>query len=159
MERVWKELFPDFPLEYQSSEELIDGLYGNELEQIHILIIFCILSLFIAGMGLFALSSIFMQRRMKSTALRKINGAGMWILVRAELLHYLGLALFSSALAVPASLFLMERWMRDFHYRTPLPIWIFPACALALILISWCSVLYHSIRLSMVKPVEFLKEQ
>ena len=159
LEAVWKDLFPDFPLEYQSSRELIATLYGSELEQIRILGVFTILSVLIAGLGLFALSGLFMQHRMKSAAIRKIHGAAIPGIIWPELLHYLGLALFSSALAVPASLFLMERWLRNFHYRIALPVWVLPACAAALVIFSWLSVLYHSIRLSKVKPVEFLREQ
>ena len=49
---VWEELFPDYPLEYQYSSTLIEHLYESELEQIRILMVFCIISIIIAGMGL-----------------------------------------------------------------------------------------------------------
>jgi putative ABC transport system permease protein len=120
---------------------------------------FCLLSIIIAGMGLFALSGLFMQRKTKSAALRKINGARMEQLILPELLYYLWLALLSSALSIPISLFLIERWMRNFVYRIDMPIWIFPLCAAILVLFSWLAVLYHSIRLARLNPVEFIREQ
>jgi putative ABC transport system permease protein len=156
---VWDELFPAFPLEYQSSSLLIDQLYESELIQIRLLLIFSILSILISGLGLFALSGFFMQKRIKSATLKKIHGARLNQVVFPELLYYLWLALISSALSVPVSLFLIERWMRNFKYRTDIPFWIFPACAAILILFSWISVFYHTLRLALINPVEFIREQ
>jgi len=159
LEIVWEELFPDYPLQYDFSSSLIEQLYESELEQISILRVFCTLSIIIAGMGLFALSGLFMQKKTKAAALRKINGAKISQIILPELIHYLWLALLSSLVSLPASLLLMERWLRNFQYRTEIPFWIFPACAFVLILFSWIAVLYHTIRLARINPGEFLREQ
>ena len=156
---VWDELFPAFPLEYQSSTLLIDQLYESELIQIRLLLIFSILSILISGLGLFALSGFFMQKRIKSATLKKIHGARLHQVILPELFYYLWLALISSAISVPVSLFLIERWLRNFKYRTDIPLWIFPACAAILILFSWISVFYHTLRLAKINPVEFIREQ
>ena len=156
---VWDELFPSFPLEYHFSSSLMKNLYDAELTQIRIMLILSILSIIIAGMGLFALSGFFMQKRVKAAALRKINGAKIHQVIFPEFLYYLWLALLSSALSVPASLFLMERWLRNFKYRIEIPIWIFPACVLILVIFSWIAVFYHTWRLARINPVEFIKEQ
>jgi len=156
---VWNELFPSFPLEYQFSTSLIKQHYTSELTQIRLLLIFSILSIVISGLGLFALSGFFMHKRIKSATLKKIHGAGFHQVMLPELLHYLWLALISSALSIPVSLFLMERWLRNFRYRCDIPFWIFPACAAILILFSWISVFYHTLRLAKINPVEFIREQ
>ena len=116
-------------------------------------------TIIIAGMGLFALSGFFMHKRIKSAALRKISGARMSRIIFPELLYYLWLALISSALSIPASLILMERWLRNFKYRLDIPLWIFPACALILIVFSWMAVFYHTLRLARINPIEFIREQ
>jgi len=156
---VWEELFPDYPLEFYFSSALIERLYASELVQISLLLRFSILSIIISGLGLFALSGFFMQKKIKSAALKKINGARIHQVIIPELLYYLWLAILSSALSVPISLFLMERWLRNFKYRTDIPVWIFPACAAVLILFSWLAVFYHTLRLARTNPVEFIKEQ
>lgn len=156
---VWEDLFPDYPLEFLFSSSLIEQLYASELIQIRLLLGFSILSIIISGLGLFALSGFFMQKKIKSAALRKINGARIDQLVFPELLYYLWLAVLSSALSVPISLYLMEKWLRNFKYRADIPVWIFPACAAVLILFSWLAVFYHSFRLARTNPVEFIKDQ
>ena len=156
---VWEELFPSYPMEYYSSASLIEQLYESELIQIRLLLSFSILSIIISGLGLFALSGFFMQKRIKMAALKKINGARIYQVIFPELMHYLWLAILSSALSIPLSLFLMERWLRNFKYRTDIPVWIFPACAAVLILFSWMAVFYHTMRLARINPIEFIKEQ
>ncbi len=156
---VWDELFPSYPLEYHFSTTLIDQLYESELVQIRLLLIFSVLSILISGLGLFALSGFFMQKKIKSAALKKINGARLHQIMLPELFYYLWLAVLSSALSVPVSLFLIEKWLRNFKYRTDIPFWIFLACAAILILFSWISVFYHTIRLAKINPVEFIREQ
>ncbi len=156
---VWDDLFPSYPLEYYFSSSLIENLYESELVQIRLLFSFSILSIIISGLGLFALSGFFMQKRIKSAALKKINGARIDQIIAPELLYYLWLAILSSALSVPVSLFMMERWLRNFKYRAEIPVWIFPVCAAVLILFSWIAVFYHTIRLARINPVEFIKEQ
>lgn len=159
LKTVWEELFPSFPLEYYFSSSLIKHLYDAELTQIRIMFILSILSIIIAGMGLFALSGFFMQKRVKAAALRKINGARISQIIIPELLYYIWLALISSAISIPASLFLMERWLRNFKYRIDIPIWIFPACVMILVVFSWIAVFYHTWRLARINPVEFIREQ
>jgi len=155
---VWDELFPSYPMEYYFSASLIEQLYESELVQIRLLLSFSVLSIIISGLGLFALSGFFMQRRIKSAALKKINGARIDQVIFPELRYYLWLALLSSVLSVPISLFLMERWLRNFKYRTDIPVWLFPACAAVLILFSWIAVFYHTMRLARINPIEFIKE-
>jgi putative ABC transport system permease protein len=159
LKKVWEELFPEYPLEYYFTSDLIEQLYGSERVQIRVLLVFCVLSIIIAALGLFALSGLFIQKKIKAAALRKINGAGIRRIIMPELLYYLWLALLSAALAVPASFFLIERWMRNFKYRTEMPLWIFPACAAILVLFSWIAVFYHTLRLARTNPVEFIREQ
>ncbi|TFH26835.1 MAG: FtsX-like permease family protein, partial [Bacteroidia bacterium] len=156
---VWDDLFPSYPLEYDFSTTLIEQLYESELIQIRLLLIFSVLSILISGLGLFALSGFFMQKRIKSATLKKIHGARLHQVMLPEFLYYLWLALISSALSVPVSLFLIERWLRNFKYRCDIPFWIFPACAAILILFSWISVFYHTLRLAKINPVEFIREQ
>lgn len=159
LQEVWDELFPSFPLEYQFSSSLFDQLYESELVQIRLLLIFSILSILISGLGLFALSGFFMQKRIKSATLKKIHGARLQQIILPELLYYFWLALISSALSVPIALYLIEKWLRNFKYRSDIPFWIFPVCAFILILFSWISVFYHALRLARINPVEFIREQ
>ena len=59
LKTTWKELFPDYPLNYHYTQDLINEYYHSEITEIKIRMIFSIISILIAGTGLFALSGFF----------------------------------------------------------------------------------------------------
>ncbi|HDS07979.1 MAG TPA: hypothetical protein ENO05_10170 [Bacteroides sp.] len=79
-------------------------------------------------------------------------------IILPELMHYLWLALISTVISIPAALFLMERWLRNYVYRIDIPVWIFILCAGVLIIFSWFAVFYHTWRLARINPVEFIRD-
>lgn len=155
---VWDDLFPDFPLSYYFTDELINEYYSTELTEIKIRLIFSLLSVFIAGTGLFALSGFFMNRKLKYAAIKKVHGASVSDILIPELLYYFYIAFIASAIAVLPSYFLMERWLRNFYYKLKIPFYIFIVCALILVLFSWISVIFHSMKLARLNPVETMKD-
>jgi putative ABC transport system permease protein len=157
LKSVWDELFPDFPLKYQYTQDLIDDYYSTERTEIKIRMIYSIISVLIAGMGLFALSGIFLSRKMKSASIRKIHGAGIGHIMVNELLYYLYISLISSAIAVLPSYFLMEHWLRNFYYRLPIPIYYFVLTSFILVMFSWISVFYHTWKLARLKPADMIR--
>ncbi|MFC2089500.1 ABC transporter permease [Bacteroidota bacterium] len=156
---IWKDIFPDYPLRYYFTSEIYRDLYQAELTEIKVLLIFSILSLLIAGTGLFALSGFFMQQKMHAAAMRKINGANIRQIIAPELLLYLGLTLISSLIAIVISWLTVNKWLDNFSYQVDIQIWIFPAITLFLIIFSWISVMYHSVRLARLNPTEFIKTE
>jgi len=159
LRKEWKEFFPDYPLRYYFTTDLYRELYSTELSILRVLIAFSLITLLIAGTGLFALSGFFMHRKMHAAAIRKISGAGMYSIIRPELGQYLVLALISSVIAFPVSWFAIGRWQANFVYQAPLPFWVFPAVSGFLILFSWIAVLYHSLRLARLNPAEFIRSE
>ncbi len=153
---IWKEVYPDFPLRYYFTTDIYDKLYETELTEVRVLIIFSLLSLLIAGTGLFALSGYFMHQKMKAAAIRKINGAEIRNILYPELKQYLVLALISTLIAAPISYLTINNWLSNFSYQLPIPIWIIPISALLLIGFSWIAVFYHSMKIARLNPTEYL---
>lgn len=157
LSEVWQKLYPDYPLRYFFTTDIFRELYATEYTILRVLMVFSLLTLIIAGTGLFALSGFFMQRKMHGAAIRKIHGASMFRIIRPELGQYLWLAILSSAIAIPLSWFAIERWQENFVYQAGVPIWIFPVISFFLVLFSWIAVIYHSVRLARLNPTEFIK--
>jgi len=157
IEKTWKELFPEYPLRYYYTTELYEQLYSNELFTIKLLAIFSIVSLIIAGTGLFALSGYFSDRKMYAAALRKIHGASTRDILFPELKFYLILSTLATIISIPLSLLLIKEWMLNFSDRITVPWWIFPLCFVLLTFFSWLAVFYHSLRLSRSNPLSILR--
>jgi len=159
LQSQWKEFFPTFPLQYYFTDDMYTTLYATQLTELKVLILFSLISILIAGTGLFALSGFFMQQKMHAAAIRKINGARMINILLPELTQYLILAIVSTLIGLPISWLAMRKWMSDFMYQAPIPVWIFPAVGILLIVFSWIAVIYHSIRLARLNPVGFIRNE
>jgi putative ABC transport system permease protein len=156
LDDIWEDMFPEYPLRYYFTTEMYETIYETELTEVRILMIFSILSLLIAGTGLFALSGYFMHQKMRAAAIRKINGAGIRHILIPELKQYLVLALISTLIAAPLSYLIIKNWMSNFSYQLPIPLWIIPVSGLLLIAFSWMAVFYHSWKLARLNPAEYL---
>ncbi|MDA3822955.1 MAG: ABC transporter permease [Bacteroidales bacterium] len=153
----WKEFFPEYPLRYSFTTDMYQELYETELTEIRVLIIFSILSILIAGTGLFALSGFFMQQKMHAASIRKIHGARMIQILVPELLHYLYLAIISTIIAVPISWLSINKWLSHFSYQADVQLWVYPLIGLFLIVFAWIAVFYHAIRLARMNPTDLIQ--
>lgn len=157
LRNTWEQFYPGYPLRYTFTSEIYRQVYATQLTELTLLVIFSILSVLIAGTGLFALSGFFLQQKMHAAAIRKISGARMSRIILPELMQYLVLAMFAALIAFPAAWFSIESWQKNFTYQSAAAYWIYPATAVFLVLFSWISVMYHMLRLARLNPVEFIR--
>jgi putative ABC transport system permease protein len=118
-----------------------------------------ILAIILACMGLFGLSALYALNRTKEVGIRKVMGASIrdiFILLNRDAIR---LALVAIVIAVPFSIYSMNKWLQNFAYRISLT-WVYFAVAgvigltLALIAVS-----YHSIRAALTNPVKSLRTE
>lgn len=120
VEKSWLKVFPTSHLAYQFlDDELQDG-YKNDQIRARIFILFSLLTLVIAFLGLFGLASYLVRQRRKELSIRKVFGAQnaqiVWLMSR----DFLGLVLVASAPAFLASWYLTSQWLHDFAFQVPI---------------------------------------
>lgn len=118
---------------------------------------FSLLSILIACLGLFGLSSYMANRRSKEIAVRKVIGASVpqifWLLFTT----FLQLLALSCLVAIPLSWFIMHRWLEDFAYRVDIDAFIFLLGIGLVVLLTVVSVSYETMRAALTNPVKSLR--
>ena len=109
-------------------------------------------------LGLFAMSSYYMQNETRSMAVKKVFGASYSGVLSELVMHFLKIAGVAFVAAVPVSWFVMDRWLSGYSHHIALHWWIFVAAGMAVALIAVVSVLYQSITAARVNPAESLKK-
>lgn len=71
--------------------------------------------------------------------------------------EYSKLVIISFVIAVPISIYLLQKWLAAFAYCVEISWWVIGATCLAVLIIAWATVSYHSIKTSLVNPAETLK--
>ncbi|MEZ4722781.1 MAG: FtsX-like permease family protein [Flavobacteriales bacterium] len=157
MEEEWNELAPNHEFNFNFLDELLDQNYQQEQSMGKLFNYFAVISVLIAALGLFALLSFSIQNRIKEIGIRKVLGASVanisWILVRD--FFYLLLAAF--ALTTPVCIWLMNRWLEDFAYDTPLHPMSFVLALLLAIALAGITISYHVFRISKSDPINALR--
>ena len=142
---------------YKYMTDTLNRNYERERQQGEILLIFTILAIIIAMMGVFGLVSLSTQQRTKEIGVRKVIGAHTDKIVRMFCMEYSRWLLIAFVIASPIAYLLMNSWLGDFAYRTTLSWWIFPLAALIIYIITLITVVAQTYRVASQNPITSLR--
>jgi putative ABC transport system permease protein len=154
---TWDQFSTGDPLKYSFLEQEYDNLYLNEVKSQQLFLVFAILSIFIAGLGLFGLASYMAIRRTKEVGLRKVNGAtrvGIILLLSENFAKWVIIAF---VIACPVCWLMLSRWLKNFAYHTTLSWWILASAGFLALVIALLTVSWQSWRAATRNPVEALR--
>lgn len=119
IEEKWHEFAPDRPFEYSYLSDELSELYQDEENLSKLTLLFTLIIMFIAALGLTGLASFMAEQRTKEIGIRKVLGASTISIIKNLSLEFMILVSISSILAWLASWVVMEDWLNRFPYQTP----------------------------------------
>jgi putative ABC transport system permease protein len=157
LKKKWETLVPEIPIVYKYLEEVDRMAYDKEQHLAGLMLLFTLLTLLIAFMGLFGLSSFETEKQTKNIGIRKTNGA-----VTSEILFMLARKftkwiLISFLIACPVAGYAMSKWLQQFTYKTDLSWWIFLISGMLALIIALFTVSWQSWRAANRNPVDALR--
>lgn len=158
IEKKWKEVFQGIPFEYHSLEEDFSNQFEEDQKRGLILAVFSILIIIIASLGLYGLSSYTVEQRTKEIGIRKVLGANVGNITGMISKEFFILILISMIIAFPVAYFLMKNWLQNYTYQTSLSIWIFVLSGLAIMIIAFVTISYHTLRAGNANPVDSIRQ-
>lgn len=159
VEAVAGEVLPGRLFEAQYIEEMIEDGFADESRVLKIVLIFTLLSMLVSALGLFAMSSYYMQQEIRSVSVKKVFGADYAGVLKQLVLSFMKMVGIAFVIAVPLAWFIMNRWLSGYGHRIDLHWWIFLAAGAVVALIAIVSVLYQSIKTARTNPAEALKKE
>lgn len=156
---AWKKHFPNSVLEYSFAEERIESLYQSEQRFSKIFVIFAVLSLTIACLGLFALVSYSVKIRTKEIGIRKVLGASVTGIVAMLSGEFVMLVLIACFIAIPAGYYFMQQWLQGFVYRVDIGAETFVIAGATAMLIAMATISVKSVRSALANPVNSLRNE
>ena len=159
VEAVTEEVFPGRVFDANYLEERIEDGFKVESQVLVIVSIFTILSLLVSALGLFAMSSYYMQQEIRSVSVKKVFGAGYSGVLKELVLTFMKMVGIAFVIGIPVAWFIMNRWLSGYGHHISLHWWIFVLSGLVVALIAVVSVLYQSIKTARTNPAEALKKE
>ncbi len=159
IDKVYKQFDRQSLTEYHFLNQNFAKQYEAEEKQGNIALIFTVLAVAIACLGLFGLVAYTVAQRTKEIGVRKVLGANVFSIVQLlskEFIWLLGIAVM---IAFPLAWYAMNRWLENFAYRMELNIAVFVYAAIIAILIAMITISFQTIKAALVNPARSLKSE
>jgi putative ABC transport system permease protein len=159
IDQKWKSMAPGIPLDYRFLDDAFDAMYRTEQRLGRIALVFSLLAIAVACLGLFGLSTFIAQKRAKEIGIRKVLGASVGGLVQLLSLDFIKLVAIAFLIASPLAWWAMHSWLQDFAYRIDISWWIFIGAGLVALLIALATVSVQALKAAMANPVNNLRTE
>ena len=157
IESKWKEFVQNNPLQYYFLDADFEKMYIQEKQDAQMAVIFSILAIFIASLGLFGLTSFTVEQRTKEIGIRKAMGssiAGIYVAISREIIILVSI---SALIAWPIIYYIGTKWLENFYYRINIGVISFIAGLLIALGIAVMTISYRILRAAQVNPAQSLK--
>ena len=158
LENIWKEFEPIERFSYSFVDDEFMQFYKKEKVVSKLILLFTVLSILIALLGLFALSAHQAKQRYKEIGIRKTLGASILKVLSLFILDVAKLLMIAVLAAIPLANFVVAEWLQTFPYHLSINVWHFVIPILMVSAISLLTVLVHSLKAANIKIVETLRD-
>src|SRR5665213_1117664 len=158
-ESSFKKAIPETAFDFTFLDQYLNTLYASEHRMSIVTLIFSILAIIVACMGLFGLAVYTAEQRTKEIGVRKILGAsvtGITVLLSKD---FLKLVIISIVIAAPISWWMMTKWLQGFAYKIKLSWWAIIVAGCIAIIIALITVSFQAIKAAVANPVDSLRSE
>jgi len=157
VEKKWKDVDPNQPFAYSFLDQRFSDMYFAEQKIGKLFFVFASLAIFIACLGLFALSSFTAEQRTKEIGVRKVMGATTSSIVMLLSKEFSKLVIIAFVIAVPFSIYAVQTWLSQFAYKANAGPEIYLVAGLLSFLIAWLTIGYQSVKAARSNPARSLR--
>jgi len=158
IESIWsKKADSEYPFVYDFVDKEYKRSYHTYVKQKNLFSLLNIIIIAIALMGLFALASYSIERRMKEIAVRKTLGADTNVLLKELCKQYIVFSVTGFLIALLPTYYLLDKWLENFSYRIHISIYPFAAGFAILLTLTLLIVLSRAYSATKVDVLKYLK--
>jgi putative ABC transport system permease protein len=150
---------PNAAFEYHFLDENFANHYDSERSQGSLILVFTLLAIFIACLGLFGLVTFTAEQRIKEIGVRKVLGASVISIVRLLSGDLVRLVCLSILIATPIAWYALHAWLENFAYRISISPLIFAFSGMLAVLVALITVGFRAVGAALANPVHSLRSE
>lgn len=159
IEKVYKQFDKSNPVEFSFLDQNFARQYAAEQKQEKLSLIFTVLAVSIASLGLFGLAAFTAQQRVKEIGIRKVLGASVSSIITMLSKDFIKLVLIAIVIATPIAWIAMHQWLQGFAYRVDIHWWIFGLAGMLALVITLATISVHAVKAALANPVNSLRSE
>ena len=155
IEKVWREVVPEFPIEHEFLSGVFEDVYNIFRTMNNVLAGFAGVALTLALIGLFGLAAFMARTRTKEIGIRKVLGASVPQLVKMMLWQFSKPVMWAILIALPLAYLASGAYLNFFSDRLEISMQI-PLIiigGIAAVSLSWTVIALHAIKVAKSNPV------
>lgn len=159
IEKKFKEFFPNDLYSSFFIDDYFNRQYEADTKFGIMCLLFSILAIFIAALGLFGLGSHMAMQKTKEISVRKVMGATVSQALAIIPKKLLGLVLIAGAIALPIIYIITKKWLENYTFKIDINIWMFVVPLLIVMVVAAISILAQSLKAALINPAEALRNE
>ncbi|MFZ6013903.1 MAG: ABC transporter permease, partial [Bacteroidota bacterium] len=157
LQSIWKKYAPGAAFQYSFLDQNFDAQFRAEQRMSNIILIFTLLAIFIACLGLFGLATYTAEQRAKEISIRKVMGATVQQVVVLLSKDFTVLVLIAFAIAAPLGWFAAQNWLEGFAFRINLNGWVVLLSGFLALLIAMITISFQAVKAAKENPVNAMR--
>lgn len=150
---------PNTPIEFHILDDQFVRFYEQDILRFKLLNFFSGIVVFLAFMGLFAMSAFVAKSRTKEIGIRKVVGASVLELTNLLSSDFIKLMGLGFVIAAPITWYLIQQWLSDFAFHIELKWWMLAIAGLACLALTIVTVSIQSIKAAISNPIKALRNE
>jgi putative ABC transport system permease protein len=159
IQKEYRAIIPDYPFNYNFLTDELAQQYESTSKWKQIVTISSIMSVIISCLGLFGLSALAIEQRVKEIGVRKVLGASVSDLSSLMTMNFVKLVLLSIVIATPLAWYAMDKWLQGYPYRIHMNVWAILIAGAGSVLIAALTIVWQTIGAAMANPVKNLRSE
>jgi putative ABC transport system permease protein len=157
IDKIRQEFKDQYPFKYRFLDENLRDYYQGEKRIGLLAKTFALLTIIIAALGLFGLSSFLTQTRTREIGIRKISGASVNTIMVMFAREFSLWIVIANVIAAPVTLILLHKWLQSFPYKTEIHVTIFLAGLVVSLAVALLTVSLRVFQAASVNPSEAVR--
>ncbi|MFP4468435.1 MAG: FtsX-like permease family protein [Bacteroidales bacterium] len=157
--QLWASFAADDPMLYFFMDEDFRRFCREEQQNAWLSVLFTIVAIVIASMGLYGLTAFSLQQRIREIGIRKTFGAtvtDIWYMFCKDVMLLIG---FATLVGWPLIYWILTNWLQNYHYRIDLQVTDFLVGFFLAVIIALATISYRVLRTASMNPSEALRDE
>jgi putative ABC transport system permease protein len=159
LRKIWSKHYPNDQFIYYFMDRFFEDQYQSDKLFAKLLSLFSIISIAVASLGLFGMTSLAMVKRTKEIAVRKVLGATAGNIIVMISKSYVKLIAISCAFAFPLAYYVTALWLDGFAYKINVSWWMIILPGAVILITTLLTIGSQAIKAAMANPANTLKDQ
>ena len=157
LQQTGRQFMPDTRLDVTFLDDNFARLANKERLLGNAISFFTVLAIILAILGLVGLTLFTIERRTKEIGIRRVLGATNQNILALISRNFIRLAAIASAIALPLSWWLINRWLDNYAYRVSITVWTFFETVCLILAVAFAVIAALTIKAIAANPVAHLR--